>query len=316
MKQKGYLKLGLLRLLTILIPLFFLFLALALTSLYTPLPSKKKDLLCPFMLIVLPPLKNTTESSSPWLQNSRFFQTVRSDFNTEEYPSLELLFYLPLYPTKDKRWLVFQTSLSSSQMKALRQLPKTPLPPLKNRTTSYSPENISSFTFNEIKKQHFPHTPLTLRDLLSQFPKQKWFLHLMIAHPQDSFESPTDQKEMSSLFYITSNNENLLKQLSEKQMTVIYNFRSLLRFQLLRVFLLERLFSFPGQGLIIPSNLPLSPTTMKRLIHSNQWLFLKQESSIANLSPQRLKQVKGLITREWNPALKWIQDKNPCLSEN
>ena len=370
MKQESYLKSGLLRLLTILIPLLALFSALILISSHTPLPSKKKDLLCPFMLIVLPSLKNTVESSfnrlngktkilpddpphfrtvipstpalneeadtkpnkthekksiprpenlhrekvstSPWLQDSQFFQAVRSDFNTENYPSLELLFYLHLYPTKDKRWLVSKAPLSSSQIATMRQPPQAP-PSSKKLPNPYPP---SSFTLEEIQKQFSSHLPLTLRDLLDQFPKQKWFFHLMTQNPQDSFESLIDQQETLSLFYITSNNEKLLKQLSEKQMRVIYNFRSLLRFQLLRVFLLEKLFSFPGQGLIIPSTLPLSSTTVERLRHSGQWLFLKKETSISDLPPQSLKQVKGLITREWKPALKWLQDKNPCLQEN
>ena len=354
---------------TILVPLSALFFALTLISLRSPSPIKDNPL-CPFMLVILPPLKNTIKSSSnrfrkktispdnqpphpkkiipsapapneeidtkpnkihgkkgtskpenppeeiisisPWLQNSQFFQAVRSDFNTENYPSLELLFYLHLYPTKDKRWLVSKASLSSSQIATMRQPPQAP-PSSKNLPDHYSP---SSFTLEEIQKQSSPHLPLTLKDLLDQFPKQKWFFHLITQNPQDSFESLIDQQETLSLFYITSNNEKLLKQLSEKQMRVIYNFRSLLRFQLLRVFLLEKLFSFPGQGLIIPSTLPLSSTTVERLRHSGQWLFLKKETSISDLPPQSLKQVKGLITKEWKLALKWLQDKNPCLPEN
>ncbi|MCY4512147.1 MAG: hypothetical protein OXB86_00500 [Bdellovibrionales bacterium] len=357
MKQEESFKPGFLRLLIILIPLLALFSALTLISQHSPPPLKKSPL-CPFMLIVLPPLENTENSplhrvsgktklppdnqahlreapssmsvlnkeitakpnktpkrksithpekdpSSPWLLDNRFFQSVLADSNTENDPSLELLFYLPLYPTKDKRWLISHTPSSKDRL--------MPQPPLTVKNPS---GNISHLSFKEIQKQFPSPLPLTLQDLLKQFPKQKWFLHLVTDSLKGSVESLTHQKEAHSKFYITSNNEKLLAQFSKKQMAVIYNFRSLLRFQLLRVFLVEKLFSFPGQGLIIPSHLPLSPMTVKKIHHSGQWLFLKKESHIAELPPQNLTQVKGVITREWKPALKWIQDKNPCLQEN
>ena len=99
-------------------------------------------------------------------------------------------------------------------------------------------------------------------------------------------------------------------------MTVIYDFKSLLRFQLLGIFLLEKLFPRPGRGLIIPSPLPLSLKTAKKLKYSGQWLFLKKEAPFTPVPEQKLRWIKGLITREGRQALKWIRDKNPCLQEN
>ena len=368
MKQKGFLKPGLLRLILILIPLLALFSALTLISRHNP-PLSKKDLFCPFMLIVLPPLKNAGESlhssdlssdlkppfnphnleqstqlkrvkgtgqgnssedlpSSPWLQDTRFFRSVLWDFNTGNYPSLELLFYLPLHFTKDNRWLVstspFPSQQQTLQNQSSRQTLTTDQAPQSQQAPSFpqSPENPHPYKktprliFKEIQKQLSPHPPLTLKDLLDRFPNRKWFLHLMTAPPRDSLKNLKSFFEKSSALYITSHNEKLLKQLLEEEMPVIYDFKSLLRFQLLGIFLLEKLFSFPGQGLIIPSTLPLSLKTAKKLKYSGQWLFLKKETHITSFPEQRLRQVKGLITREGKEALKWIQDKNPCLQEN
>lgn len=271
----------------------------------TPIPNKKINFKPGKIYKSKASLQSEALSSFSWLRDIRFFQSVLRDFNTENRPSLELLFYLPLHLTKDKRWLVSAN---------LSPLPtKQPLPQTASTAKKLASGNISQLTLQEIQKHLSSHPPLTLQDLLRKFPKQKWFLHLMTDNIRVSVENLTDQKEPLSKFHITSNNEKLLDQLSKNRMTVIYNFRSLLRFQLLRVFLVEKLFSFPGQGLIIPSHLPLSLSTVKRMRHSGQWLFLKKETHIEELPPQILSQVKGVITREWKPALKWIQNKNPCL---
>ena len=297
MNQTDFLKPGLLRLILILAPLLALFSALTLISRHSPPPSKE-NLLCPFMLVVLPPWENTEKSvpkvkglpSSPWLQNTHFFRSVLRDFNTGNYPSLELLFYLPLHFTKDNRWLV--------------------------STNPFPYKKTSPLIFKEIQERLVPHSPLTLRDLLDLFPNRKWFLHLMTVPPRDSLKNLKTFSEKASALYITSHNEKLLKQLSEEEMTIIYDFKPLLQFQLLGIFLLEKLFSFPGRGLIIPSTLPLSLKAAKKLKHSGQWLFMKKETLATPFPEQKLRQVKGLITREGKQALKWIQDKNPCLQEN
>ena len=181
MKQKGFLKQGLLRLILILAPLSALFSALILISRHNP-PTEKNSS-CPFMLAVLPPSENTAES--PWLRDTRFFQSVLWDFNTGSYPSLELLFYLPLHFTKDNRWLVSTGSAPLPPQTRPSRRPPTTEPVSQNRPAPASPKSAatSPLVFKDIQERLFPQTPLTLKDLLSRFPNRKWFLHLMTIPP-------------------------------------------------------------------------------------------------------------------------------------
>lgn len=302
MNQKRSLKPGLLRLLTILVPLLALFFILTLISHQTPTPQKTP--LCPFILAVSPPFQNPTGQAPELFQDINFFRSVLSHFKIGSDTSLELVFYLPLHFTKDNRWLV-----SKSPFLPLHTLQQT------SQTTSL-PRKISRLTLEEIEKRLSPRNPLTLKDMLSRFPNHKWFLNLFTEFPQKAFKSLRDLPKKTSTFYLTSHNEKLLNHLSEKQMTVISSSKSLLRFQLLSIFRLEKLFSFPGQGLVIPSTFFLSPAVKNKLRHYGQWLFLQKETVISELPPQKLNQVKGLTTREWKPALKWIRNKNPCLQGN
>ena len=265
-----------------------------------------------------------------FLYDTGFFSAVLSHTAAESRTGLKPVFYLPLHLTRDNRWLVSESPFFVRQP-ALTEEPPQAVAAKKQSSTNppaerplfrqsavsprrpRAPEKISRFTLGEIQKQLSSKKPLTLKDLLRRFPKQKWFPHFFTENREEAFKSLKDLFEKSPILYITSNNEKLLQRLSKKPTAVIYGFRTLVRFQLLGTFLPKKLFSFPGQGLVIPSTLPLSSERMKKLKSAGQQLFLHWETGVTALPRQKLKQAKGLITREWKPALQLLKNKNPCL---
>ena len=285
------------RLFLIVLPLLFLIALLFLTSkkqASLPLTKKSPSSLCPFILAYSP----FSLSLSLQLEKSALIKKLISaqrEVKEAQLPpeGLQLSFYLPIHLSKDGKEIV------------------SPQPYIvfssKNR------KEISSLTFQELKDSLSPESPIKLSSLMNRFPKERFFIDFTSKGTSQKVQAFYKEKRID---YITSNDFPLLKQFAkESPFKLIYDFKQILRFQLLQSFLLEQALPFHGDGMILPSFFTISQNTLAKLKNLHQLLFLKSGRLNKNSLPL-LKHLKGLITDDISSVLHFIKKKSPCLQKN
>ena len=163
-----------------------------------------------------------------------------------------LFFYLPLYRTKDNRWLISSKGFFPSH-------------------PGFS--KISHHKLSHIQNILQPEDSLaTLKGFLQHFPKEKLFLNV--------FETDAEkaQKSLHLLIkqpaFISSNNEPFLELISQERLfKPFYSFKYLIRLSLAGM--VQRGFVTPGAGLLLPQEWLPEVTVREEIRQQGKMLFLK-----------------------------------------
>ena len=215
------------------------------------LEEKAKN--CFLLAVALPFKENKSSEKKIFFTEKRIHEWVSSIKN--RFANKKVLFYLPLYRTKDSRWLI-----------AGKEFFSTPRGPVK-----ISHENL--LDIHKILNFSSEETPLTLKDFLFHFPEEELFLEVFETDERKAEKSLRQLIKEKTLF-ITSNNKKLLDILfHSKNFKIFYSLRYFMRFQFLKVFPGET--ALPGSGLVIPFSFSPSSAVIERIQRQGKMVFLK-----------------------------------------
>lgn len=265
------------------------FLALLLGQKTHPAPQFKLSKCKPF--VGLKPSFSEDVTKSTLVFKKDFFspQFQKSKFLREE----NLGFALPLFLTKDKKWLVsYKSFLFTPQGRA----------------------EIAHLSLKDI--QELFGRPLLLTEVLERFPKKTLFLIINTRNPERAFKNLKFIYARKNTL-INSENEELILALSRETtvLSLVHSFRNLVRFQLMNLLGLSGVLPLSAQGILVPSYFALSQKTVRQLKSQEKNLYLEIKNSLQDISPSLQPFLSGILTENIDQGMQFIQNKksSSCL---
>ncbi len=236
----------------------------------------------------------------PFISETNFFKQVslmKNHFKQNKIPSNHLLITLPLYLTKDNHWLISNKSFIISQNLERKEL------------SHLNYKNLQQSFFNIHKSN-----PLTLNKILRKYPRTSLLIKLKGQNDEKILKQLNFLTSHQGLIYLLSLNEDLLKQISENypKVLLLHSFKKLIRFQFLNILQIKSFVNFPGDGILIPSSLPLSNNVISHIKKLKKILILEDEN-FNGISKTLATSINGLVSSSFQSSLEFIKYKKSCF---
>ena len=319
------------RLFLILFPLSLLGLALFLTNKNNPLShkstslsQKKENFLaleakCPFYYgFSFFPLKEKKQNlftnqrdlapfTSYLLSKQSFLkkvQDVKTELKKHNLSLKKILWELPLVLTKDKKWLISKKSffiLPTGERKEFSHLPVSEVEALHK-----------NFMQNKF------YTILRLSEALPILPDSHFLFLIGGSHKKNLMEKLKTlplQNTTGDIFF-SSSNEKLLRDIALKtDWKILHSFKSLARWQIMKIFQAHSWKEFLGAGFLLPPMFSLPLKDLETLKKQKKLLFLKKDPPYTPFHQSLIQKSNALISSKPPQAFSIIKQKKPCFME-
>ena len=207
---------------------------------------------------------------------SKKLQDLKKELQRYNISLEKVFFILPLVLTKDKKWLISE--------KTFFILP------------TGEKKEISHLNYSETEKIHKnltknkTYTALKLSEALSDLPDNHFLFSIEGSNRENLIEKLNNSfmKNLKGDIYFTSSNEQLLTEIAvQTHWKTLHSFKSLIRFQMMKIFHINSWKNLPGQGFLIPSSFSLSNKDLEFLKEQKKLLFFKKDPPY-DLSSQNL----------------------------
>jgi len=234
----------------------------------------------------------------PLIAKKDFFKQIslwQMNLKKQGIASHHLLIVLPLYLTKDNSWMISQKSFIFSKNHERIEISHISLKDLQE-------------SYLQIYKNQF----LILNHILKSYPKASLLLKLQSTNDINILKHLHLIKNHKSPIYLFSSNEKLLQKIFTKypQFFLLHSFKKLIRFQLMNF--IPHPLSLLGEGLLIPSNVPLSNSALFHIHKQNKIVILETKDS-QPISNKLINSINGLVSSDITSAMQFIAHKKSCF---
>ena len=290
----------------------------------TPLSQKKESFLkghpeCPFYYgFSFFPLKEKKQNlftnqrgSAPFisylLSKQSFLkkvQDVKTELKKHNLSLKKILWELPLVLTKDKKWLISKKSffiLPTGERKEFSHLPAFEVEALHK-----------NFMQNKF------YTILKLSEMLPILPDSHFLFLIGGSHKKNLMEKlkTLPLKKTTGDIFFSSSNEKLLRDMALKtDWKILHSFKSLARWQIMKIFQAHSWKEFLGAGFLLPPMFSLPLKDLETLKKQKKLLFLKKDPPYTPFHQSLIQKSNALISSKPPQAFSIIKQKKPCFME-
>ena len=236
----------------------------------------------------------------PLVSQSDFNKQVsllKSHLQKNLIPLDRLMLSLPIFLTKDLHWIISEKSFIFSQNQQRKEL-----------------SHIHQDTLLKNYKKIYKKTALTLKSLVKKYPQFPLLLKLDGKDPQKILKQLQFLKDHRAPIYLFSLQEDFLDQVSKENLPFlkIHSFKKWVRFQILSFLPRASLLKISGDGLLLPTSLPLSQKIIFS-IHQSGKILILEDSPSHPITPSLSQGINGLVSSQLSSSLKFINHKKTCF---